>query len=119
MTNLTTQSQPTMNGYPLQNNLYPWSQLHFTLHPFPRYGAAVNAVASNDGDAYLMGGLIGSVATSDLWMVASRAGKWSCYPIATLSEGPSPRVGHAALLVGNAFIVFGGDNKKGESDTLD
>ena len=40
-------------------------------------------------------------------------------PIATVSEGPGPRVGHASLLVGNAFIVFGGDTKVNESDSLD
>jgi hypothetical protein len=26
------------------------------------------------------------------------------YPVMTTSEGPGPRVGHASLLVGNAFI---------------
>jgi hypothetical protein len=67
-----------------------------------------------------MGGLIDrTIATADLWMVKSRAGNLSCYPIAAVSESPSPRVGHAALLVGNAFIVFGGDTKIDESDTLD
>ena len=35
------------------------------------------------------------------------------------AQGPGPRVGHAALLVGNAFIVFGGDTKMDDSDVLD
>lgn len=43
----------------------------------------------------------------------------SCYPLATTSEGPGPRVGHASLLVGNAFIVYGGDTKIDETDILD
>ncbi len=105
--------------------LYPWSQRRLTFptpqsNPFPRYGAAVNAVASKDGDIYIMGGLInGSMVRGDLWMVESGGGNLSCYPIATVSEGPGPRVGHAALLVGNAFIVFGGDTKMDDSDVLD
>jgi hypothetical protein len=43
----------------------------------------------------------------------------SCYPLGTLAEGPGPRVGHASLLVGNAFIVYGGDTKIDEADVLD
>ncbi|KAK5561863.1 Negative regulator of mitotic exit [Exophiala xenobiotica] len=105
--------------------LYPWSQrrLNFPTpqsNPFPRYGAAVNATGSKDGDIYIMGGLInGSMVRGDLWMLESGGGNLSCYPIATVSEGPGPRVGHAALLVGNAFIVFGGDTKMDDSDVLD
>ncbi|EXJ83452.1 hypothetical protein A1O1_07075 [Capronia coronata CBS 617.96] len=105
--------------------LYPWSQrrLNFPTpqsNPFPRYGAAVNSVASKDGDIYIMGGLInGSMVRGDLWMVEAGGGNLSCYPIATVSEGPGPRVGHASLLVGNAFIVFGGDTKMDDSDVLD
>ncbi|PKX98170.1 putative cell polarity protein (Tea1) [Aspergillus novofumigatus IBT 16806] len=106
-------------------SLYPWSQrrLNFSTpqgNPFPRYGAAINAVASKEGDIYMMGGLIdGSTVKGDLWMVESSGGNLSCFPVATVSEGPGPRVGHASLLVGNAFIVFGGDTKVDESDDLD
>jgi hypothetical protein len=68
----------------------------------------------------MMGGLIdGSTVKGDLWMLESSSGNLSCFPIATVSEGPGPRVGHASLLVGNAFIVFGGDTKVDENDTLD
>lgn len=68
----------------------------------------------------MMGGLIdGSTVKGDLWMVESSGGNLSCFPIATVSEGPGPRVGHASLLVGNAFIVFGGDTKMNDNDTLD
>lgn len=77
-------------------------------------------MASKDGDVYLMGGLInGDVVRGDLWIVESGATPMSCYPIATVSEGPGPRVGHASLLVGNAFIVFGGDTKMADADLLD
>lgn len=105
--------------------LYPWSQrrFHFTTNhpnPFPRYGAAVNAVASKEGEIYMMGGLIdGSMVKGDLWMIEADGPHLACYPIPTTAEGPGPRVGHASLIVGNAFIVFGGDTKVEERDDLD
>ena len=129
---LTTTQQ--MRGPPVQttrpataptDSPYPWSQrrLAFTVshvNPFPRYGAAANSTSSKDGAIYLMGGLInGSTVKGDLWMVEAGNGSMSCYPVATTSEGPGPRVGHASLLVGNAFIVFGGDTKMDEGDQLD
>ncbi|OAX83060.1 hypothetical protein ACJ72_02590 [Emergomyces africanus] len=93
--------------------LFPWSQrrLNFSqnFRPFPRYGAAVNGVASKEGDIYMMGGLVdGSTAKGDLWMVENNGGNMT-----------GPRVGHASLLVGNAFIVFGGDTKTDDNDSLD
>ncbi|RDL36143.1 Kelch motif [Venustampulla echinocandica] len=105
-------------------SLYPWSQRRLTYttshpSPFPRYGAAVNSVSSKEGDIYLMGGLINSsTVQGDLWMVEA-GGNMACYPLATTAEGPGPRVGHASLLVGNAFIVYGGDTKMEDSDVLD
>lgn len=52
-------------------------------------------------------------------MIESSGGSLSCFQVATVSEGPGPRVGHSSLLVGNAFIVFGGDTKIDENDALD
>ncbi|KAG4440796.1 hypothetical protein IFR05_003724 [Cadophora sp. M221] len=115
--------QSSMNSNP-NASLYPWSQRRLTYttshpSPFPRYGAAVNSVASKEGDIYLMGGLINSsTVKGDLWMVEA-GGNMACYPLATTAEGPGPRVGHASLLVGNAFIVYGGDTKMDDSDVLD
>ncbi|KAI9808783.1 MAG: hypothetical protein M1825_003936 [Sarcosagium campestre] len=125
--------QPPRNGLngppaPTSNpnsSLYPWSQrrLNFTsseVGPFPRYGAAVNAVASKEGDIYLMGGLInGKTVKGDLWMIEADAGNVACYPLATTQGLPGPRVGHASLIVGNAFIVYGGDTKMDNRDVLD
>ncbi|KAF4984203.1 hypothetical protein FZEAL_543 [Fusarium zealandicum] len=106
------------------SSLYPWSQRRITFtsthpSPFPRYGSAVNSVSSKEGDIYMMGGLInGSTVKGDLWMIEA-GGNMACYPIATTAEGPGPRVGHASLLVGNAFIVYGGDTKIDDADVLD
>ena len=67
-----------------------------------------------------MGGLInGATVKGDLWMIEAGGANLTCYPMGTASEGPGPRVGHASLLVGNAFIVFGGDTKMDERDKLD
>lgn len=80
----------------------------------------MNANASKEGDIYLMGGLVNAeTVKGDLWMVEAGSATLSCYPISTISEGPGRRVGHSSLLVGNAFIVFGGDTKIDETDVLD
>jgi hypothetical protein len=122
--------QQLRNGVPNQlaanpnASLYPWSQRRLTYtsshpSPFPRYGAAVNSVSSKEGDIYVMGGLINSsTVKGDLWLIEAGT-NMACYPLATTAEGPGPRVGHSSLLVGNAFIVFGGDTKIEETDVLD
>ncbi|KAI0405954.1 hypothetical protein F4802DRAFT_125898 [Xylaria palmicola] len=127
------QSQPQMSDLPFRNapqqqnvnsSLYPWSQRRLTFtsnvpSPFPRYGAAVNSISSKEGDIYIMGGLINSsTVKGDLWIIEAGA-NLACYPLATTAEAPGPRVGHASLLVGNAFIVYGGDTKIDETDVLD
>lgn len=67
-----------------------------------------------------MGGLVnGSTVKGDLWMIGAGENHLPCSPVGTKSEGPGPRVGHASLLVGNAFIVFGGDTKMDDRDELD
>ena len=114
---------PRPQGGPPQDSPYPWSsrRLIFTAgNPFPRYGAAINSVASKDGIIYIMGGLVGGATVKgDLWLAEMGNGSLSCYPISTTGDGPGPRVGHASLLVGNAFIVFGGDTKLADNDDLD
>ncbi|KAL8924824.1 MAG: hypothetical protein Q9172_002488 [Xanthocarpia lactea] len=116
---------PSPPGSATNASPYPWSQRRLTFtssqpNPFPRYGAAVNAVSSKEGDLYLMGGLVnGSTVKGDLWMIEAGAQSLACYSVGTTFEGPGPRVGHASLLVGNAFIVFGGDTKVDDRDKLD
>jgi hypothetical protein len=109
---------------PNDQSPYPWSfrRLNFTTTaaPFPRYGAAINSVSSKDGTIYLMGGLVaGATVKGDLWITEMGNSSMACYPISTTGDGPGPRVGHSSLLVGNAFIVFGGDTKLEDNDDLD
>lgn len=87
-----------------------------------------------------MGGLVnGNETKRDLWMIegagaslvlsaakgdASIVGTnglvgMPCYPVTSVTAGPGPRIGHRSLLVGNAFIVFGGDTKASPDDPLD
>lgn len=61
----------------------------------------------------------GATVKGDLWVTEMGNGSLACYPISTTGDGPGPRVGHASLLVGNAFIVFGGDTKLDDNDDLD
>lgn len=114
-------SSPHAN--PATASLYPWSNRRLNLptgqSPFPRYGHAANGIASKDGDIYIMGGLIRTQQPKgDLWTIDSGP-QFAAVPVNTQSDGPGPRVGHASLLVGNAFIVFGGDTKFDERDVLD
>ncbi|KAL6712530.1 Negative regulator of mitotic exit [Coniothyrium glycines] len=117
------QNQIARPNGPPQESPYPWSsrRLNFQSgNPFPRYGAAINATASKDGTIYIMGGLVGGATVKgDLWLTEMGNGSMACYPISTTGDGPGPRVGHASLLVGNAFIVFGGDTKLADNDDLD
>ena len=61
----------------------------------------------------------GATVKGDLWLTDMGNGSLGCYPISTTGDGPGPRVGHSSLLVGNAFIVFGGDTKLADNDDLD
>ena len=80
----------------------------------------MNAVSSKEGHLYVMGGLVNSsTVKGDLWVIGAGDSHLPCSPVVTKFEGPGPRVGHASLLVGNAFIVFGGDTKMDDRDQLD
>ncbi|KAF3917267.1 hypothetical protein AA313_de0203557 [Arthrobotrys entomopaga] len=110
--------------------LYPWSRRQMSItssagSPFPRYGHSANSNAGKEGEIYILGGLLqtesarGESVRGDLWLLEGGGPNLAVYPVYTTAEGPGPRVGHASLLVGNAFIVFGGDTKMTELDKLD
>lgn len=77
--------------------------------PFPRYGHALPATATKDGELYLFGGLVREAARNDLYLVHAR--ELSATLIQTAGEIPSPRVGHASAIVSSVLIVWGGDTK--------
>jgi hypothetical protein len=116
---ITSSNAPTADP---NVGFYPWSRWRLpdaaNNKPFPRSGAGVNPIASKEGHIYIFGGLLDdSTVRGDLWLLELESRK--CYPLATISQGPSPRVGHAALMIGNAFIVFGGDEELDDSDEID
>lgn len=111
------QQQQQQQQHRSMQSPFPWTRMSLQRDcPFPRYGHASNPTAARDGEVFVMGGLKGSNVFGDLWVIESDS--LTCYQLNT--EGcPSPRVGHAALTLGNAFIVFGGDTKIEEHDELD
>jgi hypothetical protein len=124
---------PTPAMTPSQNSTqsrqaYPWSARRLILpppvtlqkpgvapptspspSPFPRYGHALPATATQSGELFLFGGLVRESARNDLYLFSTR--DLSATLLQTAGEVPSPRVGHASALVSNVLIVWGGDTK--------
>lgn len=91
---------------------YPWSRKPLDMskcnfQPFPSFKAAVSQRCSKEGDLYVQGGQVNLSMLQNVWTIETN-GTSTCNPIWTNSRGPGPRSYHAALLVGNTFIVFGG-----------
>jgi hypothetical protein len=60
----------------------------------------------------MFGGMTnGHLVEHDLWMLETGGESVSCSAMVTRSKAPEPRVGHAGLLIGNAFVIFLGDTK--------
>lgn len=107
---------------------YPWSQQPLdtsrsVFNPFPRYAPATSQICSTEGHIYMQGGKYMQEGTydgpvdHDVWIIETNETP-TCYPIATIPDpeetkflGPNARTRHAALLVGNTFILFGGRTK--------
>ncbi|KAK9481329.1 hypothetical protein V1514DRAFT_323551 [Lipomyces japonicus] len=98
---------------------FPWSQLRLngTAIPFPRYGHTSSNEPTRNGEIYIFGGLRGAEPMNDLWVI--ECGSLNVRQIQSISDLVSPRYGHASCLVGNAFIIFGGDTRVSENDALD
>lgn len=119
----STSSQPSQ-----PRPAYPWSARRLMLpppvtlpkpgvvpptspspSPFPRYGHALPATATQSGELFLFGGLVRETARNDLFLFSTR--DLSATLLQTGGEIPSPRVGHASALVSSVLIVWGGDTK--------
>ena len=113
---------------PQQRPAYPWSARRLLLPPplvmpkpgavpstspspppFPRYGHALPATATANGELYLFGGLVREAARNDLYLFSTR--DLSATLVQTAGEIPSPRIGHASAIVSSVLIVWGGDTK--------
>ena len=105
----------------------PWRKKKLYNSPFPRFGHAVSSLTSTSGTCYLMGGLSGNDVYGDMWVIEpirnqDSSGTDSPYiasPIENPQKIPSPRTGHASILIGNAFIIFAGDTAINYDQSLD
>lgn len=94
----------------------PWKRFKLFDSPFPRCRHAASSISSDKNEIFLMGGLKEGSVFGDTWKVypqQSETGEVSAYvaqsvDIANLNTPPA-RVGHSAVLCGNAFIIYGGD----------
>ncbi|CDK25261.1 unnamed protein product [Kuraishia capsulata CBS 1993] len=92
----------------------PWKKKKLINSPFPRFSHSASSTTSEDGAIYVMGGLRDDQVYGDIWMISPTQKESINYsyfgqPVENFDRIPIPRVWHDSVLVGNAFIVFGGD----------
>ncbi|CAI4053508.1 hypothetical protein SUVZ_15G3140 [Saccharomyces uvarum] len=105
----TLHKQPSM-----QKEYTVWNRIKLQNSPFPRYRHVASAYATEKNQIYVIGGLHDQSVYGDTWILSAfdDATKFSTTTIDISDATPPPRVGHAAVLCGNAFVVFGGDTHK-------
>jgi hypothetical protein len=74
--------------------------------PFPRYGHALSAAAAAAGELFLFGGRVHNSLFNDLYAISTR--DLSATLLQTRGEIPSPRVGHATVLISSVLLIWGG-----------
>ncbi|EPX70876.1 cell end marker Tea1 [Schizosaccharomyces octosporus yFS286] len=98
----------------------PWSKLTIrgSSHVLPRYSHSSHHFAEGGQEVYVFGGISSnSDAKNDLWVLNLATSQFS--NLRSTGQIPSPRLGHASVLAGNAFIVFGGLTNKEDIDYQD
>jgi hypothetical protein len=85
--------------------------------PFPRYGHALPANAGANGELFIFGGLVKESARNDVYLFSTKDNSASL--LQTTGSAPSPRMGHASALVGDALIVWGGDTNPDPTSQTD
>lgn len=101
-------------GPPPGNALTPWRRHKLYGLPFPRYRHAALLVASDKGEIFIMGGLKEGLVFGDTWRLepvasGSAIEAFKAQHVEIVNQNPPARVGHALVLCGNAYIVYGGD----------
>lgn len=100
----------------------PWSRFKLFNSPFPRYRHAASSITSDKHDIFLMGGLKEGSVFGDTWKISPKINHHAIagYEAQVIDivnmQTPPARVGHAAVLCGNAFIVYGGDTVDTDND---
>ncbi len=91
-----------------------WTRQPILNSPFPRYRhVAAHSLAPNDS-LFIMGGLHSGSVYGDTWSISLTRGipPITAQLVESFESIPAPRVGHSCVMLGNAFIVFGGDTVK-------
>lgn len=103
-----------------QREYTPWNRVKLQDSPFPRYRHVASSYISADMRIYVIGGLHDESVYGDTWIItANENGTHFTSKTVDISDAtPPPRVGHAATLCGNAFVLFGGDTHKVNSEGL-
>lgn len=101
-------------------NNHIWNRIKLKNSPFPRYRHVASSYATDDDRVFVIGGLHDQSVFGDIWIIKSlkNGDKFESTTIDITENTPPPRVGHAATLCGNAFVVFGGDTHKVNKDGL-
>lgn len=111
-------SQSPAHFFNLPTSENPWAEWQIRRAcPSPRFGHSANYIAARDGELFIMGGIRDMDILNDLWVIDTHM--LTGYQLRTEGAEVSARVGHAGLTLGNAYILFGGDTKIQETDSLD
>lgn len=109
-----------VNGYDTNANIVnagsPWTKFKLRNSPFPRYRHAASNIALEKNEIFLMGGLKEGSVFGDTWRInpvlneeEEIEGYFSENVVISNNNNPPARVGHSSVLIGNAFIIYGGD----------
>ncbi|SCU99407.1 LADA_0H19570g1_1 [Lachancea dasiensis] len=98
----------------------PWKRIKLTNSPFPRYRHVASAYMSDQNQVFVIGGLHDQSVYGDTWIISAHENgtRFSSKTVEIGDSTPPPRVGHASTLCGNAFVIFGGDTHKVNSEGL-
>ena len=98
----------------------PWNRIKLQNSPFPRYRHVASGSESKDNNIYVVGGLHDQSVYGDTWIITSQndCKQFTSKSIEIGENTPPPRVGHAATLCGNAYVIFGGDTHKVNKEGL-
>ncbi|EGV63081.1 Negative regulator of mitotic exit [Yamadazyma tenuis] len=108
----TTTSSP-----PLDPEGTPWTKFKLRNSPFPRYRHSASSISSEKNEVFLMGGLKEGSVFGDTWKIVPTVDpstnstiEYTAEPVVIANNNnPPARVGHSSVLIGNAFIIYGGD----------
>ncbi|EGW34626.1 uncharacterized protein SPAPADRAFT_131353 [Spathaspora passalidarum NRRL Y-27907] len=94
----------------------PWNRFKLFDSPFPRYRHAAASISSEKNEIFLMGGLKEGSVFGDTWKLVPMENhqgevvNFTAKNLEILNHiNPPARVGHSAVLCGNAFVIYGGD----------